>query len=49
MSQNMSSAAGVISALRVNLKGTATLKASLSEMQALIKPCNLSQTLIKVE
>ena len=26
------------------LKGTATLKASGSEMQALIKPCNLPQT-----
>ena len=28
------------------LKGTATLKASASQMQALIKSCNMPQTLI---
>ena len=27
-----------------SLKGMATLKASASDMQALIKPCNISQT-----
>ena len=48
MSQNLSSAAVEIGALRVNLKGIATLKASESEMQALIKPCNLWQTLSKL-